>query len=292
MIVMLSNQKKINMEKNYKAMPGALPFLLMLALIGGGIAGTAMTEHPAFIAAYIVAVIILLGFFVVQPNQSKVLTFFGKYVGTVKDNGFFWANPLYGKKGISLRARNMDREPVKVNDKLGNPIMIGAVLVWRVKDTYKAAFEVDNYENFVRIQSESAIRQLATHFAYDKFDEHEEEISLRDGGDEVNHILEETLRNRLEIAGIEVVEARIAYLAYAAEIAGAMLQRQQATAIIAARRKIVEGAVGMVEMALQSLSEKQVVQLDDAKKAAMVSNLMVVLCSDRAVSPMVNAGAE
>ena len=170
--------------------------------------------------------------------------------------------------------------------------MIGAVLVWRVKDTYKAAFEVDNYENFVRIQSESAIRQLATHFAYDKFDEHETEISLRDGGDEVNGILEETLRHRLEIAGIEVVEARIAYLAYAAEIAGAMLQRQQATAIIAARRKIVEGAVGMVEMALQSLSEKQVVQLDDAKKAAMVSNLMVVLCSDRAASPMVNAGAE
>ncbi|MFN8395434.1 MAG: SPFH domain-containing protein [Bacteroidia bacterium] len=280
------------MEKNYKAISGALPFLLMLALIGGGIAGTVITESPAFIGTYILAGIILLGFFVVQPNHSKVLTFFGKYVGTVKENGFFWANPLYGKKGISLRARNMDREPVKVNDKLGNPIMIGAVLVWRVKDTYKAAFEVDNYENFVRIQSESAIRQLATHFAYDKFDEHETEISLRDGGDEVNGILEETLRHRLEIAGIEVVEARIAYLAYAAEIAGAMLQRQQATAIIAARRKIVEGAVGMVEMALQSLSEKQVVQLDDAKKAAMVSNLMVVLCSDRAASPMVNAGAE
>lgn len=280
------------MEKNYKAISATMPFLLMLALIGGGIAGTVITENPAFIAAYVVAGIILLGFFVVQPNHSKVLTFFGKYVGTVKDNGFFWANPLYGKKGISLRARNMDREPVKVNDKLGNPIMIGVVLVWRVKDTYKAAFEVDNYENFVRIQSESAIRQLATHFAYDKFDEQETDISLRDGGDEVNSILEETLRHRLEIAGIEVVEARIAYLAYAAEIAGAMLQRQQATAIIAARRKIVEGAVGMVEMALQSLSDKQVVHLDDAKKATMVSNLMVVLCSDRAVTPMVNAGAE
>ena len=168
----------------------------------------------------------------------------------------------------------------------------GVVLVWRVQDTYKAALEVDSYENFVKIQSESAIRQLATHFAYDKFDDEETDISLRDGGEEVNGILEETLRHRLEIAGIEVIEARIAYLAYAQEIAGAMLQRQQATAIVAARKKIVEGAVSMVEMALHQLSEKDVVHLDDAKKAAMVTNLMVVLCSDRAATPMVNAGVE
>jgi regulator of protease activity HflC (stomatin/prohibitin superfamily) len=277
-------------EKAFKGMPGLGMFLLVLLLLGGSIAGIALLQSMLFIAGIVLAVFLSLGFVVVQPNHSVVLVFFGKYQGTMKDNGFFWVNPLFSKKSISLRARNMDREPVKVNDKLGNPILIGAVVVWRVEDTYKAAFEVDSYETFVKIQSESAIRQLATHFAYDKFDDDENDISLRDGGDEVNRILEETLRHRLEIAGITVVEARIAYLAYASEIAGAMLQRQQATAIVAARKKIVEGAVSMVQMALQQLSEKEIVHLDEDRKASMVSNLLVVLCSERSATPVVQAG--
>ncbi len=282
----------MKLEKNYTAKPG-MPFIaLVLAMLGGSIAGIILLHSAWFAIGITLAVILSLGFIVVQPNHSVVLVFFGTYKGTLKDNGIWWVNPFFSKKSVSLRARNLDRKPVKVNDKLGNPIMIGVVLVWRVQDTYKAALEVDSYENFVKIQSESAIRQLATHFAYDKFDDEETDISLRDGGEEVNGILEETLRHRLEIAGIEVIEARIAYLAYAQEIAGAMLQRQQATAIVAARKKIVEGAVSMVEMALHQLSEKDVVHLDDAKKAAMVTNLMVVLCSDRAATPMVNAGVE
>ncbi|HEX2901108.1 MAG TPA: SPFH domain-containing protein [Bacteroidia bacterium] len=282
----------MKLEKDYKAKPGMGYLALSLLLLAGSIAGIILLHSPLFAISIVAAVLLSLGFVVVQPNHSVVLVFFGTYKGTLKENGFWWVNPFFSKKSISLRARNLDREPVKVNDKLGNPIMIGVVLVWRVQDTYKAALEVDSYENFVKIQSESAIRQLATHFAYDKFDDEETDISLRDGGEEVNGILEETLRHRLEIAGIEVIEARIAYLAYAQEIAGAMLQRQQATAIVAARKKIVEGAVSMVEMALQQLKEKDVVQLDDAKKAAMVSNLMVVLCSDRAATPMANAGVE
>jgi regulator of protease activity HflC (stomatin/prohibitin superfamily) len=277
-------------EKNFTARSGMLFLLgILAALTGLGIAA-GMLQNPIFAVIGLIPFVCLFGFKIVPPNHSIVLTFFGKYQGTLKDNGFWWTNPLYGSKSISLRARNMDREPVKVNDKMGNPIMIGVVLVWRVEDTYKASFEVDDYQKFVSIQSESAIRQLATHFAYDKFDDEESDISLRDGGEEVNGILEQTLRHRLEIAGIEVVEARISYLAYAAEIAGAMLQRQQATAIVAARKKIVEGAVSMVEMALQQLSEKDIVHLEPAQRAAMASNLMVVLCSDRAATPIVNAG--
>jgi regulator of protease activity HflC (stomatin/prohibitin superfamily) len=227
---------------------------------------------------------------VVNPNESMVLVLFGDYIGTIKDNGFFWANPFYVKKKISLRARNLDSEPIKVNDKVGNPIMIGIVLVWKVENTFKAAFEVDDYVHFVEIQSESAIRKLAGHYPYDNFDDAQAEICLRSGGEEVNHVLETELRERLEIAGIHVIEARIAYLAYASEIAGAMLRRQQATAIVAARIKIVEGAVSMVEMALEQLSRKNIIELDEDKKAAMVSNLMVVLCSDKDASPVVNAG--
>jgi regulator of protease activity HflC (stomatin/prohibitin superfamily) len=235
----------------------------------------------------------MIGFFIVNPNQSTVLVLFGKYQGTVKTDGFFWVNPFNVKKKISLRAHNFDNEPIKVNDKLGNPIMIGAVVVWRVKDTFKAAFDVNDYFEFVQIQSEAALRRMAGHYPYDEFhDEGEEgEISLRSGGKEVNDELEQALDRRLGIAGIEVLEARISHLAYANEIAGAMLQRQQATAIVAARRKIVEGAVGMVEMALEELNEKDIVHLDDEKKAQMVSNLMVVLCSDKAASPIVNAGS-
>lgn len=278
-------------EKNFTATAGMPILLLILAMIGGTIGAAVAFELPGIAAVGALPFICLFGFKIVPPNHSIVLTFFGTYKGTLKDNGFWWTNPFFGSKSISLRARNMDREPVKVNDKLGNPIMIGVVLVWRVEDTYKAGFDVDDYQKFVSIQSESAIRQLATHFAYDKFDDEESDISLRDGGEEVNGILEQTLRHRLEIAGIEVIEARIAYLAYAAEIAGAMLQRQQATAIVAARKKIVEGAVSMVEMALHQLADKEIVQFDQSQKASIASNLMVVLCSDRAATPMVNAGA-
>lgn len=230
------------------------------------------------------------GFFVVQPNQSAVLVLFGSYSGTAKENGFFWANPFYVKKKISLRARNFNCEPIKVNDKVGNPIMIGLVLVWRVRDTFKAAFEVDNYEHFVIIQTEAALRKLAGIYPYDNFEMEAATITLRAGADEVNNRLEEELKERLDIAGIEVIEARINQLSYSSEIAGAMLRRQQATAVIAAREKIVEGAVGMVEMALNQLSAKEIVSLDEDKKAAMVSNLMVVLCSEDSARPIINAG--
>jgi regulator of protease activity HflC (stomatin/prohibitin superfamily) len=218
------------------------------------------------------------------------MVLFGKYVGTIKENGFYWVNPFFVRKKISLRARNLDSDPIKVNDKIGNPIMIGIVLVWRVENTFKAAFEVDDYSNFVMIQSEAAIRKLAGHYPYDNFDDAQTEMSLRSGGEEVNDVLERELSERLSIAGIQVHEARISYLAYASEIAGAMLRRQQATAIVAARIKIVEGAVSMVEMALDQLSQKQIIDLDEEKKAAMVSNLMVVLCSDKDAAPVINAG--
>jgi len=229
------------------------------------------------------------GFFFVNPNASIVLVLFGDYKGTVKENGFYWVNPLFSKKTISLRARNFDSEKIKVNDKVGNPIQIGVILVWQVQDTFKAAFDVDNYENFVRIQSDSAVRKLSGLYPYDNFD-NESEVTLRSGHEEVNSALEETLKNRLDIAGISVIEARIGYLAYAPEIASAMLRRQQASAVVSARYKIVEGAVSMVQMALEHLSQKQIVELDEERKAAMVSNLMVVLCADKDVSPVVNAG--
>ncbi|HMP94551.1 MAG TPA: SPFH domain-containing protein, partial [Phnomibacter sp.] len=237
-------------------------------------------------------IIVAVGFIAIEPNSSRVLTLFGKYIGTTKSSGFFWVNPFYTKKKISLRANNLDTKPIKVNDKHGNPIMIGAVVVWKVEDAYKAAFEVDNYQSFVETQSEAAIRKLAGAFAYDNFesDGEVEEITLRSSATEVNELLEHEVSERLAIAGIRVIEARLSHLAYATEIAGAMLQRQQATAIVAARAKIVEGAVGMVDMALAELSKKGVVTLDEERKAAMVSNLMVVLCSERNTQPVVNAG--
>ena len=229
---------------------------------------------------------------IIQPNHARVLTFFGRYVGTVRDNGFFWVNPLYVRRKMSLRADNMDVEPIKVNDRNGNPIMIGLVLVWRVEDTYRATFDVeaDSYHNFVAVQSDSALRKVASLYAYDNLD-NQEELTLRNGGDEINRRLEQEIRRHLEIAGIEVVEARINYLAYAQEIASVMLKRQQAEAILSAREKIVEGAVGMVETALRRLSEGGVVQLDEERKAAMVSNLMVVLCGDEGPSPVINTGS-
>lgn len=266
-------------------------FVNILALIVG-IFGLVRFANPWFIFIILVFIFTLPGFFLVNPNTSKVLLLFGKYIGSVKDNGFYWANPFYTKRFLSLRASNFDSERVKVNDKLGNPIMISTILVWRVRDTYKAAFEVDNHENFVRVQSDAAVRKLASMYPYDNFEDEgsKEAITLRSSLNEVSIALEEEIEERLSIAGIEVLEARIAYLAYAQEIAQAMLKRQQATAIVAARHKIVEGAVSMVEMALNKLKENNVIELDDERKAAMVSNLMVVLCSDKDASPIVNAG--
>ena len=235
-------------------------------------------------------IIHLPGFFIVDPNESMVLILFGTYHGTVKDFGFFWANPFFTKKKVSLRAMNLNSEKLKVNDMMGNPIEIAAVLVWQVADTAKAVFAVDNYVRYVEIQSEAAVRTLASTYPYDEFELENAEITLRGNAPLVNEELEKQLTQRLEMAGVTVIEARISHLAYAPEIAGAMLQRQQAAAVVAARHKIVEGAVGMVEMALEQLSQKQVVELDEERKAAMVSNLLVVLCSDRAASPVVNAG--
>ena len=277
-------------ESSFSPKNGYLYLAIIIILLGIVFALAYMLGRGWIFAFMAIPIIMIPGFMVVNPNESMVLVLFGDYIGTIKLNGFFWANPFYTKKKISLRASNLDSEPIKVNDKVGNPIMIGIVLVWKVEDTFKAAFEVDDYVRFVDIQSESAIRKLAGHYPYDNFDDEEAEISLRSGGEEVNHVLESELRERLAIAGIHVIEARISYLAYSAEIAGAMLRRQQATAIVAARIKIVEGAVSMVEMALEQLSKKQIIELDEDKKAAMVSNLMVVLCSDKDAAPVINAG--
>lgn len=277
-------------ENSVRSLSGWVMLTVLLVLSGINVYLAIVTGYKVAFAALILWSLLAVGFFIVNPNESMVLTLFGMYKGTVRENGFFWVNPFMLKKRISLRARNFDLEPIKVNDLIGNPIMIGAVVVWRVKETYKAAFEVDNYEEFVHIQSESALRELAGIYPYDEFEDKDATLSLRSGGEAVNDRLETALAGRLAIAGIEVLEARISHLAYASEIAGAMLQRQQATAIVAARQKIVEGAVGMVEMALAELGAKHIVELDDERKAAMVSNLMVVLCSDRAVSPVVNTG--
>ncbi len=278
-------------EKIITVANGYIFLFLALLLIFGGIYGT-FNISSLFVISIVIGVFMLPGFFLVNPNNSKVILLFGKYIGTVKENGFYWANPFYTKKGISLRASNFDSERVKVNDKLGNPIMISTILVWRVKNTYKAAFEVDNYENFVRIQSDAAVRKLASLYPYDNFEDEgmDEEITLRASVNEVSVALEKELSERLSMAGIEVLEARIGYLAYAQEIANSMLKRQQATAIVAARHKIVEGAVSMVEMALDDLSKKEIVELDEERKAAMVSNLMVVLCSDKDAQPVLNTG--
>ena len=227
---------------------------------------------------------------VIEPNYSIVLTFFGKYVGTVKQNGLQFVNPLYTKLKVSLRSQSIESTKLKVNDKLGNPIEIAAVILYEINDTYKAVFDVSNFNEYIRNQSEAAVRHLATSYPYDNIEDEHAQITLRGGGDKVMEMLIQELNDRLNKAGIIITDARISHLAYAAEIAGAMLQRQQATAIVAARTKIVEGAVGMVEMALAMLSEKDIVVLDDEKKAAMVSNLMVVLCGEKAASPVLNTG--
>lgn len=278
------------MEKSFTARSGYWFVLLEIVLLALAIIGFVNNLHLFPVLLIILLAFIAPGFLAVDPNQSYVLVLFGEYKGTIKDNGFFWVNPFFVKKKFSLRARNFNSEPIKVNDKLGNPIMIGLVLVWKVEETYRAAFGVDEYEHFVVVQSEAALRKLAGLYPYDNIEDDHAKITLRDGGEEVNQMLESEIRERLDIAGIHVIEARINYIAYAQEIAQAMLKRQQATAIVAARFKIVEGAVSMVEMALSELSQREIVSLDEEKKATMVSNLLVVLCGDKEATPVVNTG--
>jgi len=277
-------------ESTFSPLNGYLMLGIILALIAAAIA--CFVQHH-FIAGTIVIVLMVfltIGLIIINPNESSVLVLFGRYKGTIKSNGFFWINPFFNRKRISLKARNLNGTPLKVNDKIGNPIEIAAVIVWQVRDTFKAAFEVDDYAQYVHIQSEASVRHLAGSCPYDNFEDESAEVTLRGGSGNVNRLLEEELNERLAPAGIMVIEARISHLAYAQEIAGAMLLRQQATAVVAARTKIVEGAVGMVEMALQMLGEKKFVTLDEERKAAMVSNLLVVLCGDKNVNPVINAG--
>jgi regulator of protease activity HflC (stomatin/prohibitin superfamily) len=278
-------------EKIINPPSGYLTFALSIALLGASI--FCFVSEIFLWGGVLLAIDVFLifpGFLIINPNQSMVLTLFGKYIGTVKADGFFWVNPLTAKRRISLKANNLNGQQLKVNDKLGNPIEIAAVVVWKVNETAKAVFSVENYMQYVNIQSEAAVRHLANIFPYDHAEGEETSITLKDGAEKVSELLENELNERLSRAGIEVLEARISHLAYAPEIASAMLQRQQATAVIAARKLIVEGAVGMVEMALEKLSQKGIVNLDEERKAAMVSNLLVVLCGDRHVQPVVNTG--
>lgn len=294
-------------------------FLHLVVLTGITVACFLMNISVLYVFGvllFMVWFVLFAGYMQLEPNEARVMVFFGKYKGTFKQTGFFWVNPFMNKKKLSLRARNLDVEPIKVNDKIGNPVLIGLVLVWKVKDTYKSMFEIDSqtmadtstsngkevsvgstvgsrmnaFENFVRIQSDAALRQVAGQYAYDNNESEADELTLRSGGEEINEQLEQKLNERLAMAGIEILEARINYLAYAPEIAAVMLRRQQATAIISAREKIVEGAVSMVKMALDKLSDEEIVELDEERKAAMVSNLLVVLCADEAAQPVVNTG--
>jgi hypothetical protein len=292
----MSAERRISVLSGWVPLPVAivLPVVCVVAFIWTLVQAERSHQTPnipllvAAIAGFLGWILMLPGFFVVLPNQAKVLILFGDYRGTVRDQGFHWANPFYTKMPMSLRLRNQEGEKLKVNDKQGNPIEIAAVVVWRVAETAQAAFDVEDYVQYVRIQTETAVRHLANSFAYDHGEE--QEITLRSGVEEVSQALKNELHQRLAKAGIEVEDARITHLAYAPEIASAMLRRQQADAVIAARQKIVHGAVSMVEMALSELADRKVVQLDDERKAAMVSNLLVVLCGETEVHPVVNAG--
>jgi regulator of protease activity HflC (stomatin/prohibitin superfamily) len=282
-------------ERQIHALPGIPVLVVLLAAIGLAIwqlIEAAQVNSTGLVITYVVvvlvAVVLLAGLFVVNPNEGKVLQFFGDYVGTARNPGLRWANPFYTKKHVSMRVRNFESSRLKVNDNEGNPIEIAAVVVWKVVDTAEAMFEVDDYNNYVKVQSESALRNLATTYTYDTHDE--QTVSLRGSTQVVADALQKEIQDRLARAGVEVLEARISHLAYAPEIAQAMLQRQQAGAIIAARQRIVEGAVGMVEMALDMLNKRGIIELDDERKAAMVSNLLVVLCGDRSTQPIINTG--
>ena len=313
--------RQISQETPFQgsAANGFLMILVSIILIAAGITFIVLAEsHEAVIGSFlynllciaavlliIIASVLLIGLMILEPNQARAMVFFGKYRDTFTRTGFFWVNPFYSKKKVSLRARNMNVDPIKVNDRNGNPILVGLILVWKVEDVYKAIFEIDTQtiaennagrmtalESFVRVQSDAALRQVAGSYAYDTLgSETTETLTLRNGGDTINRELVEKLNERLEMAGISVLEARINYLAYAPEIAAVMLRRQQAEAIISAREKIVEGAVSMVQMALKEINDKDIVELDEAKKAAMVSNLLVVLCADESAQPVLNTGS-
>lgn len=318
-VISIINKIMENKEFTFKGMKvnGFVMLFVFIAIFALGVflisAGVDSSDGliGAGVSLCVTDLILLMGFVQIEPNEARVMMFFGKYRGTFSEVGFYWVNPFISTKKLSLRARNLNAEPIKVNDKIGNPVMIGLVLVWKLKDTYKAMFEIDSqtmaqglgisvgkdvssimraFENFVMIQSEAALRQVAGQYAYDNNESNQEELTLRDGDESINKELEMKLAERLEMAGIEIVEARINYLAYAPEIAAVMLRRQQASAVIMAREKIVEGAVSMVKMAVDRLSSEGVIDLDDDKKAAMVSNLMVVLCGDDTAQPVVNAG--
>jgi regulator of protease activity HflC (stomatin/prohibitin superfamily) len=285
------NTSHVTSEKIRQPQSGYFMLLLMLLLLAITIFLTTDKGYEGW--AGVTGVLFLFvskGLLVISPNTSKILLLFGAYRGSIKKAGLFWVNPFYSRTTLSLRARNFESEQVKVNDKMGNPVLISVILVWKVNDTFKASFEVDKYENFIKIQTDSAVRKLAATFPYDHFEDERASVTLSTDFDVVNRTLEKEIAERLVIAGIEVVEARISHLSYAPEIASAMLRRQQASAVVAARNKIVEGAVGMVESALSLLSTKNIIDLDEDKKAAMVSNLMVVLCGDRDTQPVLNTG--
>ena len=281
-----------------------IPLLIVFCIVQGGEENLWLSAGASAVL-FILFIIGCVGYFTQEPNEARVMIFFGKYCGTCRSVGYYWANPFMTRRKLSLRIRNMDIEPIKVNDKIGNPVLIGMVLVWRIKDTYRAVFDIDSaslgatgvgvssaaLEKFVRIQSDAALREVTGHYAYDQTDGTSDELTLRDGGDEINELLERKINDRLAMAGMEVVEARLNYLAYAPEIAAVMLRRQQASAIISAREKIVEGAVSMVDMALKRLDKDGIVVLDDKQKAAMVGNLLTVLCADEPAQPVVNTGA-
>lgn len=277
-------------EKIINPFNGYIAIAVLLAA-GVFLANAFLTENIILAVILLpVCILIIKGLIVISPNSSKVLLLFGDYKGSVKQNGLFWINPFYQRITLSLRARNFESEKIKVNDKMGNPILISVILVWKVSDTFKATFDVDNYEDFIRIQTDSAVRKLAGSFPYDHFEDEKATITLSTNFDDVNKSLEHEVTERLQIAGIEVIESRIGYLAYAPEIAHSMLRRQQASAVVSARHKIVEGAVGMVESALKLLADKDIIQFDEDRKAAMVSNLMVVLCGDSETKPVINTG--
>jgi regulator of protease activity HflC (stomatin/prohibitin superfamily) len=266
--------------------------LILLVLTAALLAYGVKANNAVLIGCCIpIAIILMSGLMTITPNSSRVLLLFGKYRGSVKENGLFWINPLFSRSTYSLRARNFESDKIKVNDKMGNPILISVILVYRIRDTFKVAFEVDDYGTFIKVQTDSAVRKLAGSFPYDHFEDETATVTLSTNFDDVNLALESELTERLEIAGIEVVESRIGYLAYAPEIAHSMLRRQQASAVVAARHKIVEGAVGMVESALHMLADKKIIEFDEDRKAAMVSNLMVVLCGDSETKPVINTGS-
>lgn len=277
-------------EKNLTSVSGYVLLIVGVVLLGAAGLFFLRGAIGLAIVVFILGTLLLTGLSVINPNEAVVTTFFGDYTGTMRQNGLRWVNPFYTKRKISLRARNLNGQTLKVNDKMGNPIEIAAVVVWQVADTAKALFEVDDYTLFVQIQSEAAVRHLANSHTYDHTEDEAADVTLRDNTGRINDVLEAELNERLSRAGVSIIEARISHLAYAPEIAGAMLQRQQASAVVAARKQIVDGAVGMVEMALARLAEKNVVELDEERKAAMVSNLLVVLCGEKNVSPVVNAG--